>query len=61
MVAPTINVLIDLFSNRGDLVEQSEIVESAPLQDMDISRLLEAKQYQAYTNFIFTTTCERFD
>ena len=52
-------VMTDLFQNRGDLVEKSEILESEPIREIDLGRLLKAGHYQAYTDFIMTTSCEQ--
>ena len=40
-------------------MEKSEILESEPIREIDLGRLLKAGHYQAYTDFIMTTSCEQ--
>ena len=45
LVAPTMKVLADLWNNRSDLVEQSEIFETDGLMVINLSRLLKLGHY----------------
>ena len=59
LMVPSLGVLTDLFENRGDLVEQSELVDSEPIRDIDLGRLLGAGHYKAYTDFMMVTSSEQ--
>ena len=61
LVIPALSVLTELFQSRGDLIETSEILDSEALRDIDLGRLLKGQFYNAYTDFVFTTSCEQFN
>jgi len=47
-----------MYNVKSELVERSEIFESAPLLDVDLGRLLRSGHFSEFTNFIITATAQ---
>ena len=60
LVVPTLGILTEIWSFRGDLVEQSQIFDTEPLIAADLGRLLRAGHFTEYTNFLVTGMSESF-
>ena len=54
LMVPALNVLINVWSAKPDLVDESGIFDAESLREVDLGRLLRAQNYEVYTDFLIT-------
>ena len=58
LVCPALNTLVSIWGAKPELCELSGIFDSESLLEIDLSRLLRAKEYETYTNFLVSGITE---
>ena len=60
LMVPALNILINVWSAKPDLVDESGIFDAESLREVDLSRLLRAQNYEVYTDFLITGFQQQF-
>ena len=60
LMVPSLIILTNLFQQRGDLIEQSDLLDPDLIREINLGRMLGAGHYKAYTDFLMTTNGEQF-